>query len=125
MSWSIALEVDGDAVEVDNHTEGSTIILGGSTRAEIDITYNYSLLYHLACGHNLMTWLDGKKASDTYALLTEVTEKLGWKADYLREDQSSGNEAGYWTPTPGNAGHAAKILLAWAIANPSAIWRVS
>ena len=124
MSWCVTLESDGDAVEVENHAEGCIVTVDGSTRADLNVTYNYSPLYRLACGHNLMKWLDGKKASDTQGLLNEVVLCLGSTADYLREDQSKGNQAGYWTPTPGNAGYAAKILLDWATANPDAVWSV-
>ena len=76
MSWCVTLENDGDAVEVENHAEGCIVTVDGSTRADLNVTYNYGLLYRLACGHNLMKWLDGKKASDTRGLLNEVQELI-------------------------------------------------
>lgn len=32
------------------------------------------------------------------------------------------NNGGYWKGTPGNAGHALKVLLNWALEHPTGVW---
>lgn len=109
MSWDIRLEGAGD---VESHTEGGTIALGGSTEAILNVTYNYSEVTKLV--NFKFADLDGLKASETIPTLMRVVEVLG---DRPNRD--------YWAPTPGNAGHAATVLLKWAKQYPDGIWRVS
>ena len=113
MSWSVSLDEDGSPVGVESHTEGGTYVVGGTTAAELNVTYNYSDLYHEAVGHNLIGWLDGKRASQTIQVLQSAVDRLGVCPS-----------KDYWEMTAGNAGYAAKILLGWAKANPDAVWSV-
>ena len=106
MSWDISLENDRGPVVVDRHAEGGTYPLGGTTRAELNVTYNYADLFPFR-------ELDGQRAGDTRERMREAIAVLG-----TQRDQD------YWTPTPGNVGHALEILLAWADQYPEATWRV-
>ncbi len=114
MSYSISLNtVDGDPVEVDHHEgEGGTYAVGGSNRAELNVTYNYSEVVGLV--NFSFRQIHEKTASETIEQLEAAYEDLG---DRPYRD--------YWAPTPGNAGHAIGILLKWARQHPTAVWRVA
>jgi hypothetical protein len=112
MSYDVWLEKDGEICRVNPHIEGGTVMIGGSPKAEMSVTYNYSEVYYLF-GFTLKS-LDGKKAGYVVEELGELVHKLGTK-EYKRD---------YWAPTPGNAGHALNVLLGWALLNPDATFRV-
>lgn len=115
MSWWVYLNDGyGETVPVENHAEGGTYALGGVPRAELNVTYNYGRCYREAVGHNLMDFLQDKEAGETLDTLRAVVEKLGTE-----------QTPDYWEPTPGNAGHAAAVLLKWAEQHPDAMWDVS
>ncbi len=117
MSFDVYLESDGCSVEVERFSEGGTYALGGSVRAELNITYNYSSSYYEifpsgGCG---LRWLDGKTGAQSLECLRLGVLLLG----------TDKFEADYWAPTPGNAGYPLSILLAWAEQYPNAVWCVS
>lgn len=108
MSWWIYLEDEkGKTVKVKNHSEGGTYVLGGTTRAELNVTYNYS------------KWFDFKKLNGSIA---ENVIKLFEKTI---KDLGTEREKDYWNPTKGNVGYALSILLKWAKKYPKAVFRVS
>lgn len=112
MSYDVELrDGDGEAVMVEAHEEGGTYQVGGTNRARLNVTYNYSEVYSVV-GFSLRD-LHGKRAGDTLEQLTELVKKLGTR-----------RFENYWAPTPGNAGHALNILLGWAKAHPDATWNV-
>ena len=115
MSYDVYLENRGICVSVARHEEGGTYVLGGAEEAQLNITYNYASFYYqyLPMGDGLR-WLNGKRAGETIESLQLAVMMLG---DDVYED--------YWAPTRGNAGHALKVLLGWAIEHPYAIWSVS
>lgn len=117
MSFDITLmnPDDGEPLWVERHTEGGTIVLGGTREAELNVTYNHSAFYyeHLNSDRGLR-WLDGKRGAETIEALDRAVTALGTERD-----------ADYWRPTPGNAGHALSVLLRWARQHPDGIWRVS
>lgn len=113
MGYSVELRKDGAVVEVPRHSEGGTYALGGTSRAELSITYNYSEHYEQIDDTGLR-WLYGKRAGDTEDVLREAVGDLG--------TEKSDN---YWEATEGNAGRALSILLDWAQQHPDAEWRVS
>ena len=136
MSYWIYLEDENGPVEVSKHEgEGSTYAIGGSTKADISITYNYSWPIRAAAAL-LLTGMDTKiseevwwgwrvnglwtlddvKAFETIVQLVELVDVLGKR----RPDEEN-----YWLPTPGNASHVLNILLSWARQHPDATWRVS
>lgn len=109
MSWWIRLEhpETKELAEVENFQEGGTQLVGGSTKAELNVTYNYGK-------HFRFDELHGRKAKDTIVKLLDAVSNLGKDRD---ED--------YWNPTQGNVGYACNILLGWAMKNPNYIWDVS
>lgn len=109
MSYDVSLEGAGPVKRI---SEGGTQVLGGSTEAELNITYNYSEVYNLL-GFNI-SQLNGQKAGDWIPELDALVSRLGTK-----------QFTDYWAPTPGNAGYALSILLEWAKQYPDAIFRVS
>jgi hypothetical protein len=114
MSFWVYLENDKEAVIVERHAEGGTYVLGGTTEAELNVTYNYSPFFfkHLNAESGLR-WLDGKRASDTIEHLENAVAALGTSQD-----------TDYWNATPGNAGYVLGILLEWAKQYPGATWGV-
>lgn len=113
MGWDISLVDDANnPVQVAPHTEGSIIAVGGTTEADIGVTFNYHECYRLV-GFEMRD-MDGKSGLETAPLLEAAVAKLGTK----RFDN-------YWAPTLGNAGHALNVLLGWAKQHPAAKWRIS
>lgn len=108
------------AVSVEIHQEGSTYAVGGTTAADISITYNYGKLFRDAFPDTepdkpnvLGRMLDGKRAGDVVETLTNAVEQLGTTRD-----------RNYWLATPGNAGYALSVLLRWAKQHPDAVFNV-
>ena len=112
MSYWIKLEHGKKVVTIARHSEGGTYALGGTTEAELNVTYNYSKSF-ARVGFRLND-LDGKRAGDTIPVLEKCVAELGTERD-----------TNYWKATDGNAGYAASILLAWARKYPDAVWYVS
>jgi hypothetical protein len=113
MSWWVSLrDNEGNIARVREHQEGGTLVVGGSAEADLNVTYNYSLVTRPIEFH-FHDSLDGQKAEHTIDLLQRVVDKLG--------DKPADN---YWAPVPGNAGHAAAILLKWAKQYPEYTWCV-
>lgn len=165
MSYWVYLQDENGSVEVERHAEGGTHALGGTSEAEINITYNYSKHIRQALHADGLMWLDGQAAHETISALEKAVEQLGterytgaWyvlrfggpgglrpsdprlepyrnielndpaNADLLRQARAQGfvyDTGGYWADTPGNAGYALSILLAWARQHPGATWKVS
>lgn len=113
MSWWIYLEDDsGESVIVDSHSDGGTYCVGGTSSAELNMTYNYSK--PLALAQFDIRLIDGKRASECIGEMQRVVRELGAVRD-----------SDYWKPTNGNAGAAIKRLCDWAKQHPQAKWRVS
>lgn len=100
---------------VPSFEEGGTYVLGGSTEASLNVTWNYSSFYHDALdAEQGIRFLDGKKAENMIELLTKAVTELGIE----RDDN-------YWASTSGNAGYTLSILLKWAKLHPTATFKVS
>ncbi len=115
MSWDIELvDKKGDFVAVPSFEEGGTYVLGGSTDASLNVTWNYSSFYHNTLdAERGIRFLDGKRAKDVVELLTKAIAELGTE----KNDN-------YWASTRGNAGYALSILLKWAKLHPTATFKV-
>lgn len=109
--WVTLNDDNGNPLDVELFSEGGTQPVGGSTKAELNITYNYSRVYDLL-RFNLKD-LHLKIASSVIDDLRYLVKKLGTTR---HED--------YWAATPGNAGFAISILLKWAEANPNGVFHV-
>jgi len=109
MSWWISLNDPntGFCADVESFQEGGTIVVGGSTDADMNVTYNYGK--HFDFKH-----LHGMRARSSILILQRHVESLGKNRD---ED--------YWNPTEGNVGFCLSILLKWAKQYPNYIWRVT
>jgi len=119
MSWWAYLQDDaGLAVKVSRHAEGGTYVLGGVTRAELNVTYNYGARFREAIpevhGRDILVRLiDKKTGRESASILERIVAYCGAERN-----------CDYWEATPGNAGHAASIMLAWANEHPDARWEV-
>ena len=114
MSYDVDLEDDDGICEIEPHEEGGTYVLGGTTDASLNITYNYSkYFYEFLDTEKGLRGLDGKKAQDVISKLENAVKGLGTEKD-----------ADYWKATPGNAGHSLSILLQWAKQHPNATFKV-
>lgn len=133
MSYDIGLyktkNSTDDPVEVEMFAEGGTQVMGGSSQAELNITYNYSWFYYLLLDEkNGLRWLYGKQAKDCIERLRTAVGKLGKNQYVVHDEGYQFNDPGthhlthidYWASTPGNAGHALDILLRWASEHPEA-----
>jgi hypothetical protein len=123
MGFWISLEEDGQPVTVDSHTEGGTYVLGGTSEADMSVTYNYSPFWEKALGpkpdgphsdlYGLGPWLHERVAAKTLLMLESGAAEL--------TDDPSGD---YWEACEGNAGHVLAVLASWARQHPTARWRV-
>ena len=112
MSWDVELEGAG---EVECIQEGGTQAVGGTTEADLNITYNYAEVYKLVMpSGSLHKALGDKTGAETIEMLESAVEALG-----TRQFDD------YWAPTPGNAGFALNILLGWARQYPDGVWRIT
>ena len=107
MSWDISLCDENGCVEVERFTEGGTYAIGGSTDADLNVTYNYGKHF------DFRDELHGKKAADVIPLLEAKVAELGTERD-----------RDYWNPTPGNVGYTLALLLRWAQQYPDAVFDV-
>lgn len=114
MSYDISMNhKDGNVCQVPKHTEGGTIAVGGTTDAEMTITYNYSWFYYKFLDKNEgIRWLYGKTGHEVTHRLSEAVNELGTNK-YSKD---------YWADTPGNAGAALKVLLDWSVMTPDGIF---
>ena len=125
MSYEVRLIYDDEAVEVPMHSEGGTRrvtfsedgktkAIIGSERAELNITFNYTVFFQEHLGKDGIFYLNGKKAEETINMLEKVVSALeGFNPD---ED--------YWKPTAGNVAKTLSTLLEWANLYPYATWNV-
>lgn len=98
MSWWISL-VDKNKRTIDTdtvRTEGGTYVLGGSSEATLNVTYNYRK-------HFNFREVDGLSAVEADKIMCAANEKLGDDED---ED--------YWKATEGNVKRAITTLIEFA-----------
>lgn len=114
MGYDIQLiGADGEPVQVKRHGGGGTFVLGGSTNADISITYNYSRFYYDTIDEDEgIRWIYNKTGETCIPRLHSAVRELG-----------TTESDDYWLSTPGNAGHILNILLGWAKANPTAVFQ--
>lgn len=91
--------------------KGSIYELGGSNRASLNVTYNYSKFYYDKIGEKGIRTIYGMTGAESIPILKECISKL---ADDIDDD--------YWKPTEGNAKQALCGLLAFAQMRPDGIW---
>lgn len=116
MSYDIELRhtVTGDTLQLDepHHMRGGTYQVGGTTDANLNITYNYSRHFVAAFEDERgIRCIYGMTGAESIPVLKAAAGKLGSDVD---ED--------YWKPTEGNAKAAIMQLLALARMRPDGVW---
>jgi len=91
--------------------QGGTYQVGGTDRAELNITYNYSSYFNKVLGEKGIRTIYGMVAEDSIPLLTHAIEQLD---DKISED--------YWESTEGNARCALEKLILLAKLCPDGVW---
>lgn len=114
MSYNVYMHADGsdEALPVDLFEDGGTYRIGGTDKAEFNITYNYGwFFYRFLDKDDGIRWLYRKTGAETVERLNQAVSELG--INRYRD---------YWAPTPGNAGAALSRLLMWARQYPDGIF---
>lgn len=114
MSYDIELRnaITGEVLELDNvhYMRGGTCVIDGTTRAELNITYNYAKYYGVI-GEKGIREIYGKTGAESIPMLKSAIAALG---DDVHDN--------YWKPTEGNAKLALIQLLALAQMRPDGVW---
>lgn len=114
MSYDIDLidPVTQEVIEFDepHQMKGGTYAVGGTTKATLNITYNYAKHYSVLGEKGIRT-IYGITGADSIPLLEQVASKL---SDEVSDD--------YWEATEGNAKRALKQLIALAKMRPDGVW---
>lgn len=102
MSYSLRLENDGGIIEFKEpqHEAGGTFAVGGTTLAELNVTYNYAKILKEVFGAEGIRRLYGMTAHDSIPLLITVRIMLG-------NAPASGD---YWQANEGNVCQAVRSL---------------
>lgn len=131
MSYDISLldPVTRTVLELDapHHMRGGTYMVGGTTEASLNVTYNYARHYERVFGGEQPTSrfdrifggteksgirsIYGLTGAESIPVLNAAIAKLG---DDMAED--------YWAPTEGNAKAALIQLRALATMRPDGVW---
>lgn len=133
MSYDISLTdpVTGETLELDSphHMRGGTYAVGGTTRAHLNVTWNYAAHYYrVFTPAPLRPGVDQYHANegDTVGGIRSIYGLTGAESvpvlqsaiDQLGDDV----HPGYWKPTEGNAKRALTQLLALAHMRPDGVW---
>ena len=100
------LELDGP-----HHLRGGTYAIGGTTRAWLNVTYNYAPHFYRTLGEAGIRSIYGKTGAESIPMLKGAIDQL---FDDVHSD--------YWKPTEGNAKRALSQLLSLAQMRPDGIW---
>ena len=123
MSYDICLKdpVTKETLQLDqpHHMKGGTYQLGGTTKAHLNITYNYSKCFAKVLPQREpdgyppagIRTIYGLTGAESIPVLKQAISQLG---DDVTED--------YWTATEGNAKRALSQLLALAYMRPDGVW---
>ena len=94
-----------------HHLKGGTFVMGGTTEAWLNVTYNYGDHFRRTLGEKGVRTIYGMTGADSLPLLRQAA----WQ---LKDDVSSD----YWAATEGNAKQALLSLIAMAERRPDGIW---
>lgn len=136
MSYDVYLSCPccGRAVQVERHEDGGTYPIGGTTDADLNITWNYAPYYyaHLDTEQGIR-WLYQKTGAEVAERLEAAI--IAIEADAATEEAERERIAknkerylhanvptGYWEPTRANAIAPLRTLLSWARQHPTAVF---
>lgn len=114
MSYDIRLEKDGKTVELSqkHDLKGGIYTVGGTTSAELNVTYNYAPHYYRIFGDKGIRTIYGMTAADSIPVLLSAIRQL--------KDEAT---ADYWEASEGNARRALVNLVALAASAPvDSVW---
>lgn len=115
MSYDISLvdPVTREPLELDfaHHIRGGLYAVGGTTRAWLNITYNYGYMYYRVFGEKGIRTIYGMSGAESIPVIKAAMAQLGDDVD-----------PDYWKDTEGNAKRALAGLLALAQLRPDGIW---
>lgn len=116
MSWDISLHdpVSREIIEFEypHQIGGGTCMIGGTTEAWLNITYNYGVHFRRVFGEEKgIRAIYGMTGAESIPVLKKAMSELN---DEVSSD--------YWEPTEGNAKRALAGLLAFAQMRPDGIW---
>lgn len=116
MSYDIELvhPVTKETLELDSthQMRGGTYAVGGTHKAELNITYNYAKHFVRTIGPEGIRTLYGMTAVDSIPVLTKAI-------NLLKDDV----DPDYWKATEGNAKSSLIQLLTLAKMRPDGIWQ--
>jgi len=104
----------GEILQVDekHHIRGGTFVVGGTTRLELNVTYNYAPYFYRVLGESGIREIYGRTGEESIPILEKAIEMLG---DDVSRD--------YWEPTEGNARQVLIALVELAKMAPHGEWR--
>jgi hypothetical protein len=125
MSYDIYLKKDDQVVNlrINHQITGGTYCLGGTTKAWLNVSYNYSKFLYEALGENGIREIYGKTALVGAQLLAQGIQRL---LDLYGVDETAKLDDDYWQPTVGNTVKAMSDLIYLGTVTyaecPEAIW---
>lgn len=104
----------GKIIELDgpHQIKGGNYVVGGTTSAWLNVTYNYAKIFQRGLGENGIRTIFGMTGAESIPVLKHAISQLG--------DDVSDN---YWDSTEGNAKRALCGLLAFAQMRPDGVWQ--
>lgn len=115
MSYDIYLldPVTKETIEFDfeHQIKGGTYAVGGTSRAWLNVAYNYSSIFYKVLGEKGIRTIYGLTGAEALPLLNEAIGKL---KDDVHPD--------YWTATEGNAKRALYGLRSFATLRPDGVF---
>lgn len=97
--------------ETTHNMTGGTYVMGGTTELWLNITYNYSSIFHKVLGESGIRSLYGKSGAEAIPVLKLAINQLNDDVD-----------PDYWKATEGNAKKSLYGLLALAQIRPDGIF---
>lgn len=105
-------------LDAPHHMRGGTYVVGGTSQASFNITYNYSEIYHKI--------FPGSKDNKDFQGIRSIYGLTGAESIPVLESAinklANDTDADYWKPTEGNAKKALMCLLALARMRPDGVW---
>ena len=130
MSYDIELKdpVSGEIIQFDflHQMRGGNYVVGGTTEARMNITYNYSRWYYKAFGDKGIRTIYEMAGTDSIPVLENAITFLKNLQEDLTDEEieeyKNHSERGYWMPARENAIKPLYQLLTMAKMRPDGVW---